>query len=164
MRSELDAPPPCTPTRGVHPPSNSTCVDGNAGKTGFWRRSGESGFLCHERVAPRGLTPVLHPLHVFTPERHLPPLGQRGHSPTAAHSRQHSRPTTTDRGDTVPQRLHPLRYFSHRPLCHYPFQPLRYSLPTAPPVSAPSFASEAQTTTLSVESISTYSCGATTRI
>jgi len=41
------------------------------------------------------------------PERHLPTLGQRGHSPQRHTAAGTAAPTTTDTGNTVPQRANP---------------------------------------------------------
>ena len=44
---------------------------------------------------------------MFTPERHLPTPGQHGHSPQRHTAAGTAAPTTTDTGNTVPQRANP---------------------------------------------------------
>ena len=44
---------------------------------------------------------------MFTPERHLPTPGQREHSPQRHTAAGTAAPTTTDTGNTVPQRANP---------------------------------------------------------
>ena len=52
---------------------------------------------------------------MFTPERHLPTPGQRGHSPQR-HTAAGTAPTTTDTGNTVPQRANPTQTAYAHPL------------------------------------------------
>jgi len=44
---------------------------------------------------------------VFTPESHLPTPGQHGHGPQRHTAAGTAAPTTTDKGNTVPQRANP---------------------------------------------------------
>jgi len=44
---------------------------------------------------------------MFTPEKHLPAPGQRGHIPKRHTAAGTADPTTTDTGNTVPQRANP---------------------------------------------------------
>ena len=55
---------------------------------------------------------------MFTPERYLPTTpGQRGHSPPRHTAAGTAAPTTTDTGDTVPQRANPTQTaYAHSPL------------------------------------------------
>ena len=46
---------------------------------------------------------------MFTPKRHLPTLEQRGHSPRRHTAAGTAAPTTTDTGNTVPQRVNPIQ-------------------------------------------------------
>jgi len=63
------------------------------------------------RVARSGITQVEvitaeHDDDRFTPKRHLPPPGQREHSPQRHTAAGRAAPTATDTGNTVPQRAY----------------------------------------------------------
>jgi len=52
---------------------------------------------------------------MFTPEKHLPTPGQRGHSPQRHTAAGTAVPTTTDTGNIVPQRANPNQTAYARP-------------------------------------------------